>query len=73
MKFWDSSAIVPLLVEENCTPVIKALLLKDPDLIVWWATELECISPLARLERDGVLTLDGVSLAIRYLNELRES
>jgi predicted nucleic acid-binding protein len=28
---------------------------QDADVIVWWATEVECISALARLEREGSL------------------
>ncbi|RBP04562.1 hypothetical protein DFR50_13939 [Roseiarcus fermentans] len=30
MKFWDASAIVPLLVEEAGTELVTALLARDP-------------------------------------------
>lgn len=33
---------------------------RDPDVFVWWATEVECVSALARLEREG--SLDGPSM-----------
>lgn len=55
MRFWDSSAVVPLLVAEPTTEAAQALLADDPELLVWWGAELECISALARMERDGLL------------------
>jgi hypothetical protein len=61
MKFWDASAIVPLLMTEATTTAVQALAVKDPALVVWWATEVECASALTRLERDG--GLDGVAVA----------
>lgn len=59
MKFWDSSAIVPLLLAEPATPTVQAIAAKDPGMLVWWATEVECASALARLEREG-----GIDAAI---------
>jgi predicted nucleic acid-binding protein len=53
MKFWDSSAIVPLLLAEPSTPTVQAIAARDPGILVWWATEVECASALARLEREG--------------------
>lgn len=60
MRFWDSSAIVPLLVTEGTSAAVMAAYEQDPDLIVWWATEVECVSAMTRLEREG--SLDGRSL-----------
>jgi uncharacterized protein len=53
MRFWDSSAIVPLLLSEAATAAAQDTLRDDPELIVWWATGTECVSALARVERDG--------------------
>lgn len=55
MRFWDASAIVPLLVTDAATEPLQALAAADPVVLVWWATEVECASALARLERDGAL------------------
>jgi predicted nucleic acid-binding protein len=55
VKFWDASAIVPLLVAEAATSGAQALAANDADMLVWWATEVECASAIARLERDGAL------------------
>jgi predicted nucleic acid-binding protein len=56
MKFWDSSAIIPLCLEEPSSKQVMDLAKKDEDLIVWWATRVECISAMARRRRDGGLT-----------------
>ena len=53
MRFWDSSALVPLLAEEESTAAALARLRQDPQVAVWWGTPVECASAIARLERDG--------------------
>src|SRR5262245_36391479 len=53
MKFWDASAVVPLLLSESTTRSAMSLAARDPVMLVWWATEVECASAVARLERDG--------------------
>ncbi len=70
MKFWDSSAIVPLLVAEPTTPFVQALASRDPEMLVWWGSEIECVSALSRLERAAALDVDGVALASDRLRQL---
>lgn len=53
MRFWDTSAIVPLLVLEPRTDRARELLELDADLAVWWATPVECWSTLSRRVRKG--------------------
>ncbi len=53
MRFWDTSAVVPLLVFEDASRICLSLLAEDLGLVVWWGTRLECASALARLERSG--------------------
>ena len=55
MKFWDASAIVPLLIAEASTRRLQALATRDPDMLVWWGSEVECVSALARVERVAAL------------------
>ncbi len=55
MRFWDTSALVPLVVMQPATSVVRELLAGDPTLIVWWGTRIECVSALARLRREGTL------------------
>ena len=53
MKFWDSSAIVPLLVNESASEMMLALLKADSEMVVWWASRTECLSALHRRVREG--------------------
>lgn len=70
MKFWDASAIVPLLMTEASTRRVQALAVKDPTMLVWWGTEVECASAIARLERDGGLEEPAVAQAFDRLKQL---
>ena len=67
MKFWDSSAILPLLLPESRTDALSALLRDDPAVAVWWGTPVECTSALARLERERRLNESGVNAATQRL------
>ncbi len=70
MKFWDASALVPLLLAESSTRRLQALLDEDPDILVWWASEMECASALGRLERMGALDANALALALDRLKQL---
>jgi predicted nucleic acid-binding protein len=77
VRFWDSSAVVPLLVGESTSAATLREYELDPEVLAWWGTEPECVSALARLEREGSLRgrsmvdalrrLDGISLALREI------
>lgn len=70
MKFWDSSAVVPLLVEEPESRGLRRLAEADPAMVVWWSTPIECASAINRLARDGVLTREGEESALGLLATL---
>jgi predicted nucleic acid-binding protein len=70
MKFWDASAVVPLIVAETPREELLAVLGADPTMIVWWGTPVQCTSALARREREGALGSEEVSLAMSQLREL---
>jgi uncharacterized protein len=73
LRYWDSSAIIPLTVTEASTDAMRAIAEEDPVMCVWWATEVECVSALARLERDGALTDTATTAAVERLDLLAES
>ena len=56
MKFWDTSAIVPLCVQEPNSGTVREILIEDPSMVVWWGTRTECISALMRQVWEGSLT-----------------
>jgi len=70
MRYWDSSAIVPLLVRQETSDRMKALFSEDSVVTVWWGTKVECDSAVARLEREGCLSAVGVQQAISRLDDL---
>jgi predicted nucleic acid-binding protein len=57
VRFWDSSALVPLCLRQPRTADSRRLLKEDADMVVWWGSSIECASAIARLQRDGHLTL----------------
>src|SRR5258708_4181398 len=72
MKFWDSSAVVPLLVTEPMTRIIREILAEDRQMHVWWATDVECVSALTRLERENPAASISIETAFDRLAALRE-
>lgn len=53
MRFWDTSALVPLVFDEPATEAMTALVADDPDVVVWMLTSVELLSMIARLERSS--------------------
>ena len=73
MRFWDTSAIVPLLADEGGTAAVTAEFERDPSMVVWWDTSVECVSAIARRERQGGLVGQDVVAATRRLVDLSAS
>ena len=72
MRFWDSSAVVPLLVEERETEQLVELY-PGVEVVAWWGTEIECASAVARLERQGSLEAGDATESFRRLRALAVS
>lgn len=70
MRYWDSSAILPLVVSEVRSADMLALIDSDPAIVTWWGSRVECISALARLEREQSLALPNMRAAIARLEAL---
>src|SRR5438270_4265167 len=70
MKFWDSSAVMPLLADEPTRESMIQLLQQDPQVLIWWGTPVEIASALGRLEREKSLTADEVSGALSKARQL---
>lgn len=71
--FWDSSAIVPLLVEESSTSSVRKILAEFPTVVVWVLTPVEVISALWRRVRDGELDDNSVGQALASLREIEHA
>ncbi|MCX5868610.1 MAG: type II toxin-antitoxin system VapC family toxin [Proteobacteria bacterium] len=70
MRFWDSSAIIPLCVKEPITPVVRDIFDLDSVMVVWWVTRTECFSALSRQRRENRLDYGGEDEARLILIEL---
>lgn len=61
MRYWDASAIVPLLVSDQVSARSRDLLAEDSRVVTWWLTKGECASALNRLVREGALAEEELS------------
>ena len=73
MRFWDSSALVPLLAAEKRTRVVQSMYTRDPEAVVWWGTVVECASAISRLERDGAMSTEDAAESFARLDLLAPS
>jgi predicted nucleic acid-binding protein len=72
VKFWDTSAVVPLCVIEPRSGTAKSILTRDPSIVVWWATRTECVSGLARQRREGTLRIEDEREARQVLERVAD-
>lgn len=56
MSFWDSSAIVPLCINENRSQRARTIWRNFPSHFVWLETPVEIMSAIARREREGAIS-----------------
>jgi predicted nucleic acid-binding protein len=70
VRFWDSSAILPFLIAERRSSVVRSLFATDSDVLAWWATRVECTSAIERRARTGESTLADADSARQTLREL---
>jgi hypothetical protein len=73
MRFWDSSAIVPLLFRQPQTDIVRAILEEDDGMVVWWSSQTECASAFARLRREQLVSIEAESQVLHLLRELSDS
>ncbi len=73
MRFWDSSALASLVIEEEDSDLRESQLRQDPELLVWYGTPAELESALSRRKREGRLTPEGERNARARLGRLSES
>lgn len=53
MSFWDSSALISLVLPEQSSFRVANLLPTRSSMALWWATPVECYGALARAKRSG--------------------
>ncbi len=70
MRFWDASAVVPLVVEQPRSDAMRRLLSIDSGIVFWWGTPVECASAVARAVREGVFEVRDGRRVLRLLDDL---
>lgn len=55
MRYWDTSAIVPLLVEESASARVRRWLEDDAAIVTWAWTRVELASAVERRAREGAI------------------
>jgi len=70
--FWDSSALVPLCVQQPAS-VRAETLSKQYAIVVWRAAPVEIRSAFSRLLRIGQLTSNGQVQSLVVLDEIRHN
>ena len=70
--FWDSSAVIPVLIAEARSAEMVALLSSDRAPAMWWAAPVECQSALHRRRREKVLPAAALAEALARLDRLAE-
>jgi len=73
VRFWDSSALIPLCLTQPLTERARSLFDEDPEIVVWWGSPVECASAFARLRHEGVLTSGAEEAARSILTVLRDA
>jgi uncharacterized protein len=63
MRFWDSSALIPLLIRETASEQMRSLLAADAEIIVSVITSVEVQSALWRRRHHGDLAADQHAIA----------
>ncbi len=71
MTFWDTSALVPLFVEQGDSQVVRPLAEERPLPALWWGSVVECWSAFARLRREGAIDRDEEADARHRLEEFK--
>ena len=73
MRYWDASALVPLVVEEEATRRARAWLAEDPTIVTWAWTRVELAGAVERRARQGELSQAQRRAALSRFDELARS
>ena len=68
MRFWDASALVPLLVRQHASLRMRAHYRSHPVVAAWWGSRVECESAVSRLERGGQMERRSAAAARQRLD-----
>ena len=70
MKFWDASALIPLLLTEPSSAARETVYAADPEMTIWFFTPVECASAISRRQRQGKFPVGQRDAALNKLQDL---
>lgn len=70
MRYWDASALVPLLIEEEATPIVRGWLAEDSRVVTWCWSRVEIVSAIERRVREGSVSRRQRRTALECLEVL---
>ena len=73
MRFWDTSALVPLIVAERSSSVVANLYRTDPQIAVAWTATIECTSACIRQHRERKISDALLARLLERLHKLAKS
>ena len=73
MKYWDSSALVALHVEQEHTSAVREIYAGDGDVVTWVLSDVELRSALNRLGRQGMLEQPALNALITRVEQFWET
>lgn len=69
--FWDSSALVPALIDESRSGQMTRAFDGDSTPVMWWSTPVECRAAIVRAVREKRTSREGAAEAVERLREAR--
>jgi hypothetical protein len=70
VRFWDASALLPIIVEEPGTDLARGWLREDGEICTWGLTRVEMASAVERRAREGRLDAPQRKAALRAVDDL---
>lgn len=70
MRFWDTSALIPLMLEEPTTPILRAILAEDRHIVTSAFTVIEVASAIWRRRHAGLISVAAHQDADRQFADL---
>lgn len=73
MRYWDASALVPLVVAEPGTNQVREWLAEDPHVVTWAWTQVEIAGAIERRRREGHIILSQRRMLLARFAVLAET
>jgi len=73
VRYWDASALVPLVAADAQTEAARGWLREDQTVVTWAWTRVEIVSAIERRSRDGQLTRAERRLALDRFDALADA